>query len=1083
MQKSSNNNIMDPLYLRKLLINKQLRQETVQTHKTDRAESVNVNESTEINVAKQAENLVREMREEMLHPRRDLKMNYLASMERSSYVKKVMNLPKTLPELLMQLQNEDSIADDMPQMYYQQNKQKQENLKSDIREGVIRNAKESFEETLNKGVNNNQHSELDSESNKPTQPKPNVENKPNTSQPPRHSEPTGEESQTPIQKPNVDNKPNTPQPPRHSEPTGEESQTPIQRPNVENKPNTPQPPRHSEPTGEESQTPIQRPNVNQEVKPDIPQTKPNVEIKPNIPQQKPNVEIKPDTPQQKPNVENKPNTPQPPRHSEANAEESQTPIQRPNVENKPNIPQQKPNVEIKPDTPQQRPNINQEVKPDVPQTRPNVDNKPNMPETPRHSELDSESNKPTQPKPNVENKPNIPQQKPDINQEVKPNIPQQRPNMPVQPNPKPEIRPMYNPDDMLRQYENNELWQPNRDHGARMADDIRPDMPPKPPMNRGQRPEPMPMPKPPMNEGIRPQPPRPQPDTPHPPMEDNIRPNIPNRPPMHEEIKPDMPVRPNTPQPPHQEIPNKEPQRPAPPNQNVENKPNIPQPKPNVEIKPDTPQQRPNVNQEVKPDIPQTKPNMPVQPNPKPEIRPMYSPDDMLHQYENNELWQPNRNHGARMADDIRPNMPPRPPMNEGIRPEPMPQPRPPMNEGIKPEPMPQPKPPMNDGIRPEPMPMPKPPMNEGIRPEPMPQPRPEQPPLEPNRPIPPNEPQQPARPLPPHSNERPIPNPLPPHRPVMPPHHQHPEHVDVKPDLPGFKPDIGLQEYMRYEMLRPQPLQPPPNTSISSEVHRHHHHHKHLPPPEEEINQETQAAMNVMQNVQQPAEPTVTQMRQRLSGDAAELFFTGLINLNDLSNTLKTNSKGAKAKLVLAMANASKHGIDNSQINDTLKMISASMAATETSTPSKVLKNIIELYLPWYPLQQGVGFDLSIETKAGEQDFLSVLKVWIQTRNYGNVNAILTLMTSNSVDMSIQCSEKFPKDDLLKRLNEETKNRTMQSNINVEEFEQTEGYIEPQQQAKVSLSSTYEMNPYLLLMAHSFIKNTIVIDSNMSFS
>ena len=206
------------------------------------------------------------------------------------------------------------------------------------------------------------------------------------------------------------------------------------------------------------------------------------------------------------------------------------------------------------------------------------------------------------------------------------------------------------------------------------------------------------------------------------------------------------------------------------------------------------------------------------------------------------------------------------------------------------------------------------------------------------------------------------MPNPLPPHRPVMPPHHQHPEHVDIKPDLPGFKPDVGLQEYMRYEMLRPQPLPPPPNTSISSEVHRHHHHHKHLPPPpKEEISQETQAAMNVMQNVQQPAEPTITQMRQRLSGDAAELFFTGLINLNDLSNTLKTNSKGAKAKLVLAMANASKHGIDNSQINDTLKMISASMAATETSTPSKVLKNIIELYLPWYPLQQGVGFDFYV--------------------------------------------------------------------------------------------------------------------------
>ena len=956
---------MDPLYLRKLLINKQLKQETVQTHKTDRAESVNVNESTEINVAKQAENLVREMREEMLHPRRDLKMNYLASMERSSYVKKVMNLPKTLPELLMQLQNEDSIADDMPQMYYQQNKQKQENLKSDIREGVIRNAKESFEETLNKGVNNNRHSEpTGEESQKPQKPNVNVENKPNI--PPQRPNVNQEvKPDVPQTKPNVDNKPNMPDPPHHSEPTGEESQRPQQkpnvnvenkpnippqkpnvnqevkpdvpqtRPNVENKPNTPQPPHHSEPTGEESQKPQQKPNVNQEVKTDVPQTKPNIENKPNTPQpprhseptgeesqkpqQRPNLnqEVKPNVPQTKPNVDNKPNMPDPPRHSEFDSESNKPTQPKPNVEIKPNIPQQKPNVnqEVKPDVPQQRPNINQEIKPDVPQTKPNVYNKPNMPDPPRHSEPTGEESQ-------------RPQQKPNVNVENKPNIPPQRPNMPVQPNQKPEIRPMYSPDDMLRQYENNELWQPNRNHGVHIAEN-KPNMPPRPPMNEGIRPEPMPQPKPPMNEGIKPEP-MPQP---RPPMNDGIR------------------------------------------------------------------------------------------PEPMPQ---------------------------------------PRPPMNEGLRPEPMPQPRPPMNEGIRPEPMPRPRPPMNEGIRPEPMPQPRPPMNEGIRPEPMPQPRP-----------PMNEGIRPE----------PMPRPLPPHKPIAPPHHQHPEHVDVKPDLPGFKPDIGLQEYMRYEMLRPQPLQPPPNTSISSEVHRHHHHHKHLPPPEKEISQETQAAMNVMQNVQQPAEPTVTQMRQKLSGDAAELFFTGLINLNDLSNTLKTNSKGAKAKLVLAMANASKHGIDNSQINDTLKMISASMAATETSTPSKVLKNIIELYLPWYPLQQGVGFDLSIETKAGEQDFLSVLKVWIQTRNYGNVNAILTLMTSNSVDMSIQCSEKFPKDDLLKRLNEETKNRTMQSNINVEEFEQTEGYIEPQQQAKVSLSSTYEMNPYLLLMAHSFIKNTIVIDSNMLFS
>ena len=41
--------------------------------------------------------------------------------------------------------------------------------------------------------------------------------------------------------------------------------------------------------------------------------------------------------------------------------------------------------------------------------------------------------------------------------------------------------------------------------------------------------------------------------------------------------------------------------------------------------------------------------------------------------------------------------------------------------------------------------------------------------------------------------------------------------------------------------------------------------------------------------------------------------------------------------------------------------------------------------------------------------------------------------------------------------------------------------YMEPWYipEAKVNLSATNEMNPYLLLMAHAFIRNTIFIDSN----
>ena len=276
----------------------------------------------------------------------------------------------------------------------------------------------------------------------------------------------------------------------------------------------------------------------------------------------------------------------------------------------------------------------------------------------------------------------------------------------------------------------------------------------------------------------------------------------------------------------------------------------------------------------------------------------------------------------------------------------------------------------------------------------------------------------------------------------------------------------------------------PPPH-------HHHHiddrHHHRHRPPerpimepppqPKPE-NKQAEAAANLYANLSMNdmQNPTLTQMRQRLSDDAIELLFTGLINLNDLSKTLKHNGHDARSKLILAMASASKQGIDNSQLASTMKLVSQSIAVEENN-PASILKNIIMLYLPWYPLQEGVGFNLSIETMPGSSDFSSLLKVFIQTRNYGNVNGSLVLLSGNAVDMNIQCNETFPKSDLLERMKDVTQNHSIQSNITVEERAQMANEM-ANQQAKVNLSSTYELNPFLLLMAHSFIKNTIIIDS-----
>ena len=353
---------------------------------------------------------------------------------------------------------------------------------------------------------------------------------------------------------------------------------------------------------------------------------------------------------------------------------------------------------------------------------------------------------------------------------------------------------------------------------------------------------------------------------------------------------------------------------------------------------------------------------------------------------------------------------------------------------------------------------------------------------LRPNNPMD-NRPNMPNQPLPPNNNGmRPNP-PLQPDRP-MPPHDNiRTPHFDGMRPNPPFPPNNNVippnTQYIigNVEMLSPRHLH---NT----------HQHEHIidKPPVENSSSEigavkdstlddAQAILYQQLSMNDIANPTLTQMRQRLSDDAFELLFTGMLNLNDLSNTIKHNGKDARSKLILALANASKQGVDNTQISGSLKMVSESMAMEENN-PASILKNIILLYLPWYPLQDGVGFNLAIETMPNMSDFSSLLKVFIQTRHYGNVNGSLILMNANNVDMQIQCDDKFPKDDLLERMKEVTQNHTMQSNITVEQRVQMENEVE-NQQAKVNLSSTYDLNPFLLLMAHSFIKNTIIIDGS----
>ena len=204
------------------------------------------------------------------------------------------------------------------------------------------------------------------------------------------------------------------------------------------------------------------------------------------------------------------------------------------------------------------------------------------------------------------------------------------------------------------------------------------------------------------------------------------------------------------------------------------------------------------------------------------------------------------------------------------------------------------------------------------------------------------------------------------------------------------------------------------------------------------------------------------------------------MINLNQISQLFQVNGKDAITKLIMSMTEASKAGItDLSQMKEMAKLINASISIASENNPQKTLKLLLMLYLPWLPLEDGVGFDLEIQQKSEtREESDSILQITISTINYGVLKATLVLESSNSVQVTIEASEKFPKNELKTRISKEQKFYSMDSVVSFNDNKQKE-QTETKQSANVNMSQTTEINPYLLLMAHTLIKHVIEIDNN----
>lgn len=202
----------------------------------------------------------------------------------------------------------------------------------------------------------------------------------------------------------------------------------------------------------------------------------------------------------------------------------------------------------------------------------------------------------------------------------------------------------------------------------------------------------------------------------------------------------------------------------------------------------------------------------------------------------------------------------------------------------------------------------------------------------------------------------------------------------------------------------------------------------------------------------------------------------TGMINIADLAALIKSNGKEAITQIIINMANSAKNGInDVSQMKEAAKLINASVAVASQKDNAQTLKMLMLLYLPWLPLQQGVDFELEIQSQPDKDLSNSILIIKIQTVNFGELTATLILEDANAVSIDIQCSDEFPRDELSLRLNGENKNYSAQTSLNY--TTKQSNAQSPKTQATINMSNTNEINPYLLLTAHLIIRHVVELD------
>ncbi len=218
----------------------------------------------------------------------------------------------------------------------------------------------------------------------------------------------------------------------------------------------------------------------------------------------------------------------------------------------------------------------------------------------------------------------------------------------------------------------------------------------------------------------------------------------------------------------------------------------------------------------------------------------------------------------------------------------------------------------------------------------------------------------------------------------------------------------------------------------------------------------------------------------QQQSVKTAIVLLASHLNMSQLSTLLQHSSKEAMTNLYQMLAQYNQLGISikDEQLGQISKLIS--FISASASTDVQALKTTMLMYLPWLPLTDPDAFKCEIGGGANSDSSSDDdnVTVHIATENYGNISIYILKTDRDGIRIQATSSQTFPQKDFTALMTEEGRKYGININFDLETKEAFNKEKQEKSLTQVYLNTSPGVNPFLLLISNSVIKNVHIIDS-----